>query len=52
MNQRSLTGGLFEKAKERIDDNITLINSNIKEMEAYYIKMGSKKDNKKFLEQA
>jgi len=47
-----LTGGLFEKAKEKIDDNITLINNNIKEMESYFFKMGSKKDNKSILEQA
>ena len=50
--KRSLTGGLFEKAKEKIDDNIALINNNIKEMESYFFKMGSKKDNKKLLEQA
>lgn len=47
-----MTGGLFEKAKEKIDDNITLINNNIKEMESYFYKMGSKKDNKSILEQA
>ena len=47
-----MTGGLFEKAKEKIDDNITLINNNIKEMESYFFKMGSKKDNKSILEQA
>jgi hypothetical protein len=47
-----LTGGLFEKAKEKIDDNITLINNNIKEMESYFYKMGSKKDNKSILQQA
>ncbi len=48
--KNALIKGDFERAKEKITDNLNLLNSNIKELEDYFFKIGSKKDNKNLKE--
>ncbi len=47
---RALIKGDFERAKEKIEDNLQLLNLNIKELQSYLFKMGSSKDNKALIE--
>jgi hypothetical protein len=41
--------GDFERAKEKVDDNLYLINLNIKELQEYLFKIGSKSENKNLI---
>ncbi len=50
--KKSLIKGDFERAKEKINDNLVLVNSNIKELQDYLFTLGSKKDNKLLIEKA
>jgi hypothetical protein len=50
--KNNLIRGDFDRAKEKVDDNLSLINTNIKELNEYFFKMGSKKDNPALLERA
>ena len=49
-NRKSLKNALhrgnFDKAKEKINDNIGLMTSNIKELQTYLFKIGSSSENK------
>ena len=46
--KNSLFKGDFHRAREKINDNLLLIASNIKELQDYSLKIGSKSDNKTF----
>lgn len=48
--KNALVKGDFEHAKEKIDDNLYLITSNLKELQEYLYKIGSKKDNKTLMD--
>ena len=50
--KNALFKGDFERAKEKIVDNLTLISGNIKELNEYLFKVGSKKDNKTLMDKA
>jgi hypothetical protein len=54
--RNSLRNALFKgdyiRAKEKITDNLQLISSNIKELQEYLFKIGSKKENKSLMEKA
>lgn len=44
--KNSLYKGDFERGREKINDNLAIISSNLKELMEYSLKIGSKKDNK------
>ena len=48
--KKALIKGDFERAKEKITDNLSLINSNIRDLQEYLFKIGSKKDNKSLMD--
>ncbi len=48
--RKALVKGDFERAKEKISDNLNLINLNIKELQGYLFKMGSSKENKNLID--
>lgn len=48
--KNALIKGDFERAKEKVKDNLTLINSNIRDLQEYLFKIGSKKDNKNLMD--
>jgi hypothetical protein len=48
--KKALIKGDFERAKEKITDNLSLINSNIRELEEYIFKIGSNRENKAMME--
>lgn len=48
--KKALVKGDFERAKEKIEDNINLISSNIKDLQDYLFKMGSQRENKNIME--
>ena len=48
--KKALIKGDFERAKEKITDNLSLITSNIKELQEYLFKIGSKKENKNLID--
>jgi hypothetical protein len=50
--RKALIKGDFERAKEKITDNLLLVNSNIRELQEYLFKIGSKRDNKSLMEKA
>jgi hypothetical protein len=50
--KNALIKGNFERAKEKIHDNLHLIASNVKDIQEYLFKIGSKKDNKALIEKA
>ena len=50
--KKALIKGDFERAKEKINDNLALINSNIKELQDYLFTLGSKKDSKLLIEKS
>jgi hypothetical protein len=41
----NLVKGNFERAKEKIDDNLELVDANIRELQSNLFKLGSKNDN-------
>ena len=43
--KNALKRGDFSRAKEKIDDNLLLLHANVKELQEYLFKIGSKKDN-------
>jgi hypothetical protein len=48
--KNALHKGDFNRAREKIVDNLNLINSNIKELQDYVFKIGSKKENKALMD--
>jgi hypothetical protein len=50
--KKALIKGDFERAKEKVTDNLSLVSSNIKELQDYVFKIGSKKDNKSQIDKA
>jgi hypothetical protein len=46
----ALYKGDFERAKTKIQDNLRLIQDNIKELQEYLFKIGSKKENKNLID--
>jgi hypothetical protein len=50
--RNALFKGNFDKAKEKIRDNLNLIGSNIKELQTYLFKIGSSSENKLSIEKA
>lgn len=50
--KHNLIRGDFERAKEKIDDNLSLVESNIRELQSYLFKLGSKRDNQALMERA
>jgi hypothetical protein len=55
-NRNSLMNALykgdFERAKSKITDNLRLIQDNVKELQEYLFKIGSKKENKNLMDKA
>ncbi len=50
--RNNLVKGDFSRAKEKVDDNLYLINSNIRELQEYLFKIGSKNEDKKLIQKA
>lgn len=50
--RKALIKGDFERAKEKITDNLQLVNSNVRELQEYLFKIGSKRDNKSLMDKA
>jgi hypothetical protein len=50
--KNNLVKGDFSRAKEKVDDNLYLINSNIRELQEYLFKIGSKNEDKKLIQKA
>jgi hypothetical protein len=50
--RKALVKGDFERAKEKIEDNIGLIKSNIKDLQDYMFSIGSKRETKSLIEKA
>lgn len=48
----ALYKGDFERAKSKIADNLKLIADNVKELQEYLFKIGSKKENKILMDKA
>lgn len=48
----ALYKGDFERAKTKITDNLRLIQDNIKELQEYLFKIGSKRENKTLIDKA
>ena len=47
--KNNLIKGDFSRAKEKVDDNMFLINSNIRELQEYLFKIGSKNEDKSLI---
>lgn len=50
--KNNLIKGDFERAKEKIDDNLHLVSQNLKELQEYLFRIGSKKENKSLIDKA
>jgi hypothetical protein len=48
----ALYKGDFERAKTKITDNLRLIQDNVKELQEYLFKIGSKRENKTLIDKA
>jgi hypothetical protein len=48
----SFIKGEFDRAKEKVDDNLYLIKQNIRELQEYLFKIGSRGDNRLLIKKA
>lgn len=50
--KNALSRGDFDRARQKIQDNLNILSANIKDLQEYFFKVGSKKDNKILMEKA